>query len=387
MSDSRYEFHQHEIDSLKSAAIYTLAVCANLKRMLEGIRDDQPRFASRGIHELLDPNYQCKSYVDKVDHLLAPVSIPVKVPIRTKMHRGSDGIHYEDMFPLVIEFREEPLAHLAAWLIHDTVVSYLWSVWRRGNPGLVYCDALEATYELVGPRWSEIRQELSGFVEYDCLSLRKAIENESKAAIERCRQTIVDAATHWNRLNVEISLDGGDGTFPEWLAPKLPQVADTVPTKTESKVAKGLNWQDVQAELERMHLQGDPYTSEKKLAEKIGCSKFLVNKAFKNGSAELLEWRTKSHVESRLNVSPEASALAIERTAQSREDDPAEFIEPEVADDVLEYLIDQAGESQRQHLTRLLPDQRQAMAKIMLNDPDKEEQFLRYRKAKRSRRD
>ena len=388
MSGSRdFEFYQHGADSLKSAAIYTLAVCTNLKRMLEGIRDDQPRFASRGIHELLDPNYQCKSYVDKVDHLLAPVSIPVKVPIRTKMRRGSDGIHYEDMFPLVIEFREEPLAHLAAWLIHDTVVSYLWSVWRRGNPGLVYCDALEATYELVGPRWNELRKELSGFIEYDYYSLRKAIEDESKAAIERCRQTIVDAATHWNRLNVELSLDSGDGTFPVWLAPKLPFNADPEPPMTESKEAKGQTWQDVLAELERMRLKGEAYTSQAKLATKIGCKKFLVNKALNNGSAELQEWRTKPHGESRLNVSPEASALAIERTAQSREDDPADFIDPEEVDEVMEYLIDQAGESQRPHLAQMTPDQRQAMAKIMLNDPDKEDQFSRHQKAKRSRRD
>lgn len=205
MSGSRvYEFHQQEVDDLKAAAIYTLSVCTNLKRMLEGIRDDQPRLASRGIHELLDPSYQCKSYVYKVDHLLAPVSVPVKVPIRFKMRHGSDGIHDEDMFPLVIELREEPLAHLAAWLLHDAVVRYLWSVWRRGNPGLVYCDTIEATCELVGPRWSEIRKELSGFVEYDYYSLRAAIEDESKAAISRCRQiTVGDATATDNLHNVE----------------------------------------------------------------------------------------------------------------------------------------------------------------------------------------
>ena len=40
MSGSRvYDFHQQEVDNLKAAAVYTLAVCDNLKRMLEGIRD------------------------------------------------------------------------------------------------------------------------------------------------------------------------------------------------------------------------------------------------------------------------------------------------------------------------------------------------------------
>ena len=37
MSGSRvYEFHQREIGDLKTAAVYTLAVCTNLKRLLEG---------------------------------------------------------------------------------------------------------------------------------------------------------------------------------------------------------------------------------------------------------------------------------------------------------------------------------------------------------------
>lgn len=192
MSSNRvYDFHQQEVDNLKASAVYTLGVCNNLKRMLEGIRDDQPHWAARAISELLNPNYQCKSYVDKVDHLIAPVSVPVNVPRRMKMHRGPDGIHYEKMFPLTIELREEPLAHRAAWAIHDTVVRYLWSVWRRGNPTLVCCDALKATNELVGPRWQEIREQLRAFVDYDCDGLRQAVEAESSAAISRCRQTIV----------------------------------------------------------------------------------------------------------------------------------------------------------------------------------------------------
>ena len=195
MSGNRvYDFHQQEIDNLKAAAIYTLAVCDNLKRMLEGIRDDQPRQAARAISELLDPNYQFKSYVDKVDHLIAPVSVPVNVPLRTKMHHGPDGIHYEKKFPLTIELREEPLAHRAAWALHDTVVTYLWSVWRRGNPTLVFCDTLTATDELVGPRWQDIRAELRAFVDYDSDDLRQAVEAESNAAMERCRLSIVATA-------------------------------------------------------------------------------------------------------------------------------------------------------------------------------------------------
>jgi|694.fasta_scaffold03390_12 hypothetical protein len=204
MSDSRvYVFHQQEVDNLKSAAIYTLAVCDNLKRMLEGIRDDQPRQAARAISELLDPNYQCKSNVDKVDHLIAPVNVPVNVPRRTKMHHGPDGIHYEKKFPLTIELREESMAHRAAWALHDTVVTYLWSVWRRVNPTLVCCDAIKAADELVRLRWQEIREELKTFVDYDCNGLRKAVEAESNAAMAQCRQTIVGDAASIHKPNID----------------------------------------------------------------------------------------------------------------------------------------------------------------------------------------
>lgn len=204
MSGSRvYEFHQQEVDNLKAAAIYSLSVCDNLQRMLAGIREDKPHWAARPIAKFLSPSEQCKAYVDKVDHLIAPVGVPVKVPIRTKVHNEPDGIHYEKKFPLSIELREERIAHHAVWVLRDTVARYLWSVWRRGNPKLIYTQALEATDELVGPRWREIREELRAFVDYDCNGLRKAVEAESNAAIARCRQTIVGDAASIHKPNID----------------------------------------------------------------------------------------------------------------------------------------------------------------------------------------
>jgi len=216
MSGSRvYEFHQREIDDLKRAAIYTLAVCTNLKRLLEGIRDNQPHWAARAIREFLDPNNKCESYLaDKVDHLIDPVGIPVKVPRRAKVHRGSDGIHFEKKFPLTCEMREEPLAHRAAWVVHDTFSKYLWSVWRRGNPTYIYTDDLgAATDELVGSRWQEIRDELQAFVDYDCDGLQQAVEAESKAAMERCRQSIVGDATATLKPDIGTGVSLGDVAF------------------------------------------------------------------------------------------------------------------------------------------------------------------------------
>ena len=197
MSGSRvYEFHQQEIGDLKRAAVYTLAVCTNLKRLLEGIRDNQPHWAARAIGEFLDPNNKCQSYLDKVDHLIDPEGVPVKVPRRVKLHRGSDGIHYEKKFPLTCEMREEPMAHRAAWMMHDTFSKYLWDVWCRGNPTRICTDDVgAATDQLATLRWQEIRDELQAFVDYDCDGLRRAVEAESRAAMDRCRQSIVGDAT------------------------------------------------------------------------------------------------------------------------------------------------------------------------------------------------
>ncbi len=188
-------------------------------------------------------------------------------------------------------------------------------------------------------------------------------------------------------LIAQWGLDSGDGSFPEWLAPKPTLDDDLEPPVTERVGVKGLTWQAVQAELELLRLKGEPYTSEAKLAEKIGCKKFLVNKALKNGPAELQEWATKPRGASRLNASPEASELALELTPQSRENDPAEFVEPEAVDAALEYLLEQATGQERQRIKEMEPSELQELARILFRDPDKEEQVRRHRRAKQSRRD
>lgn len=187
-------------------------------------------------------------------------------------------------------------------------------------------------------------------------------------------------------LIAQWGLDGGEGTLPEWLVPPIP-MDDNAPNPThDSQKTTGRTWQDVQAELERLRLKGEAYTSQKKLAEKIGCKKFLVNKAFKNGSAELQEWATKPRGESRLNVSQKASELALNTTPQSREDDPAEFIESKDVDAAMKCLLEQANEHEQKIIMGMTPSQQQELAKIAYRDPDTEEQIERGAEARRLRR-
>lgn len=116
-------------------------------------------------------------------------------------------------------------------------------------------------------------------------------------------------------------LDGGDGTFPEWLSPKLPLDADLQAPVFGNDDDTGRTWHEIQAKLERLRLKGESFTSQEELAKKIGCTTFLIEDALKRGSAELQEWATKQHETSRPNASPVGAAVALEISSQSREDE------------------------------------------------------------------
>jgi len=87
--------------------------------------------------------------------------------------------------------REYLSAHAAVWAVHSTFREYFWRVWRRGHPTEIASnDVLDAAREL-DSRWCEIRDELKEVADFDCDSMRQAVQAESKAAIERCRQSII----------------------------------------------------------------------------------------------------------------------------------------------------------------------------------------------------
>lgn len=148
----------------------------------------------------------------------------------------------------------------------------------------------------------------------------------------------------------------------------------------------GMTWQDVQGELETLRLKGERYTSQQRLADRIGCKKFLVQKAIANGPAELQEWASKQRGASRLNAAPEAAAVAFQNTPQARELDPANIIEDGDIDAAMAYLLDQAGPDERARINAMSPAERRKLAETVYQDPDQEEQALRHRRAAKTRR-
>jgi biotin operon repressor len=83
----------------------------------------------------------------------------------------------------------------------------------------------------------------------------------------------------------------------------------------------GKSWQEVAKRLERLRAQGEPWTSQHKLAEQIGCSSGTINKAIRE-TPELRSWAKRQTA-----AAPRAQGLndvVTDRTAQSREADPAD---------------------------------------------------------------
>jgi len=168
---------------------------------------------------------------------------------------------------------------------------------------------------------------------------------------------------------------------------QMDELAKASNARSPAAGGSGMTWQDVQGELEALRLKGERYTSRQKLADKIGCKKFLVQKAIANGPVELQEWASKQRAASRLNVAPELTPAVLDSTPQGREPDPADILGGADVDAAMSYLLDQAGPDERAHINAMSPAEQRQLAETVYRDPDKEEQALRYRRAKRLRRD
>jgi hypothetical protein len=96
--------------------------------------------------------------------------------------------------------------------------------------------------------------------------------------------------------------------------------------------ATGMPWQEAAERLENLRSQGEPFTSQQKLAKQLLCSSQTINKAIHN-TPSLKVW---ANVEQKKSVIPKAQSInevVTDRTPQSQEIDPVdeaairEFIE------------------------------------------------------------
>ena len=119
--------------------------------------------------------------------------------------------------------------------------------------------------------------------------------------------------------------------FPAWEpAGERPEPHGGSPSSpADNDSETGMLWQDARDRLQRLRAQGEPWTSYKKLGKQVGCSPSTVHTAVQN-TPSLHSWAKPPTA-----GTPKAqsiNAVVTDRTAQSKEPDPAD----EVA--IREYL-------------------------------------------------
>lgn len=154
-------------------------------------------------------------------------------------------------------------------------------------------------------------------------------------------------------------------------------------SKAAGKKTDGMKWWQVRDALLKKKKNGDRYTTRADLAAAIGCSSSTVQRAFAE-TPELREWENPAGTSGQFGESLDAATLD---NLQTREHDPSDVWEPEDIDALTEYLKECAGTpEEREHIENMPPENRRQLAELVENDPDKSEQFWRWRKGRRKPR-
>ena len=138
----------------------------------------------------------------------------------------------------------------------------------------------------------------------------------------------------------------------------------------------GMTWQEAQEQLERIRQNGEPYTSERKMANRIGCHTTGIRNAIKNGTIKLQEWASKKRGAASRKVVATIEGQILDGTPQSREADPDDILENDDVDRAMRLLMEQAEPNERARINAMSPADRRALAELAYNDPDAEERIM-----------
>jgi hypothetical protein len=145
-------------------------------------------------------------------------------------------------------------------------------------------------------------------------------------------------------------------------APAKPQAGGK---KVKTPATNGMTWRDAQGKLLAMREKGEPYTTVKDLAARVGCRKTTLHKAIAS-SPTLKGWQAR-HVSK--SPSPRAQSLnqVVTDNAPVNVADPAEIAaENEQLDNVFARLIQEATSEERAEWNGLDTEARRDLARTVL---------------------
>lgn len=147
------------------------------------------------------------------------------------------------------------------------------------------------------------------------------------------------------------------------------------PAKPNAKPS-GMTWPEAQVQLERIKATGKAFTSQREMAERIGCGPSTVTKAIENGGADLQDWASKKRGAASRKVVATIDGAIGDATPQNREADPADILDDDDVDKAMRALMEQAEPNERARINAMSPADRRALAELAFSDPDAEEQIM-----------
>src|SRR5262249_11917813 len=108
---------------------------------------------------------------------------------------------------------------------------------------------------------------------------------------------------------------------------------------------KNLTWQDAAERMTRLRAQGDPWTSQRKIAEQIGCSTTTVNKAIRN-TPKLQPW-------AKPQTATACRAQSLNDVVTDRTANPDPNPADEAGDAELRKLMEETTPDERAFLNRI----------------------------------
>ena len=136
-----------------------------------------------------------------------------------------------------------------------------------------------------------------------------------------------------------------------------PNVNVTADRGLDNKTVPESDWRAVQGRLLEICQQGEPYTSVRMLADRLGCAPGTISKALKR-SPKLRTWKaqkTRGRPKARSLTAPVAESIACDAT------DPANMLPDDEVDKRMKFLIAQAKPAERARLVAMGKDARRRL--------------------------
>lgn len=122
------------------------------------------------------------------------------------------------------------------------------------------------------------------------------------------------------------------------------------------------SWREIQGQLLAKRERGEPFTSQRKLADELGCSDATIRKAI--GCSKILQgWKARSEKPKAAPPAKDLDEKALDELPETRESSPDDVLPDDEVENVMAKLINQATDAERAVLNAKSPQERRELVR------------------------